>query len=109
MNKLSKRDEELLRDLRPPGELSFEDVRDRLAVRERHPAIFRRFEAAHQAKVREAERRADAEHVWALAGGNPADFERHWRELSAQRKTQAIKSAEEQAEAASWNSTKAGF
>jgi hypothetical protein len=109
MNQLNRRTEELLRDMRPPDELSFEDMRDRLEARERHPAIYRRFRDVHDAKVKEAEREADARLVWEAAGGDPRDFDETYKKMRAEELAGKVRAAEAQARADSWDATKGAF
>jgi len=67
-----------------------EEIRERLAARDKHPDLYLAARQRQAALEREAVDREDARAAWLRSGGDPRAFDREWGEISTAAKRQAM-------------------
>ena len=106
---MDRKTEKLLSDFRDADQLSADEVRARLAARERYPAEFLAARQRQASVERDEVDRASARDAWLRAGGVPKEFDREWESISTAAKKQAMLQQEQAAHDRAWRITREGF
>src|SRR5215211_4948770 len=84
-----------------PDTLTLDQTREALAFPEREPQVALEVRLRLEAEKREAASEELARRTWQRQGGDASQFQRAYRELSADRRKEAMAAAEEAARACS--------
>src|SRR5215207_4261325 len=106
---MDRKTEKLLSDFRDADQLSADEVRARLAVREQYPSEYLAAQERRASQERDESDRVAAREQWLRLGGDERSFSREWESISTAAKRQAILQEEQAARAASWQSTRENF
>ena len=83
---MQSKSERLAQDLRPPEQLTLDEIRERLVAQDKHPDLYLRARRRQEAIKRDEADREAARESWLRSGGDPQSFDREWEKISTEAK-----------------------